>query len=217
MRSGNGYPTVTSPVPRGVWESLLRTDQNAVVTQLLAWRDAVFASGRYEDVSLLYEFPSGRQVVLPLARPRRQPPWAAMVASWPRAWGVGGPITQEGRISPAEAAAVLADVADRGTLAAHVTLRHDADQVLAERSAPVPGRAARLLCPRARGRLRPRSGGTSSMATPARRYARLSVPASTSRSTAPGSCSACSTTYTKSPSRAGQPCGTSHGGSPAGG
>ena len=129
MRSGNGYPTVTSPVPRGVWESLLRTDQNAVVTQSLAWRDAVFASGRYEDVSLLYEFPSGRQVVLPLARPRRQPPWAAMVASWPRAWGVGGPITQEGRISPAEAAAVLADVADRGTLAAHVTLRHDADQV----------------------------------------------------------------------------------------
>lgn len=128
MRSGDGHPTVTSPIPRGVWESLLRSDRDAVVTQSLAWRDAVFASGRYEDMSLLYEFPSGRQVVLPLARPRWQPPWAAMVSSWPQAWGVGGPLTQGGRISPAEAAAVLADVADRGTLAAHITIRHSADQ-----------------------------------------------------------------------------------------
>ena len=70
---------------------------------------------------------SGRQVGLPLARHRRQPPWAAVVASWPQVWGVGGPISEGGRISPTEAAAVLADVASRGTLAAQITLRHDAD------------------------------------------------------------------------------------------
>jgi hypothetical protein len=31
MRSANGHHTVTSPVPREVWESLYRSDENAVV------------------------------------------------------------------------------------------------------------------------------------------------------------------------------------------
>lgn len=127
MRSGNGHPTVTSPVSPDVWESLYRSDETAVVSQSPAWRDALFASGRYQDVSLLYEFPSGRQVVLPMARRLRQPPWATSVASWPQVWGIGGPITEGGRVSPAEAAVVLGDVARRGTLAAALTLRHDAD------------------------------------------------------------------------------------------
>ena len=125
MGSGNGHPAVTTPVPREVWESLYRSDENAVVSQSLAWRDAVFASGRYHDVSVLYEFPSGRQVVMPLARRRRQP---TAVASWPQVWGIGGPITQGGKVSPVEAAVVLRDVARRGTLAAAITLRHDADK-----------------------------------------------------------------------------------------
>ncbi|HLN43655.1 MAG TPA: GNAT family N-acetyltransferase [Acidimicrobiales bacterium] len=129
MTSGTGSPTVTSPVPRAVWESLLRADEGAVVTQSLAWRDAVFASGRYHDVSLLYEFPSGRQVVLPMARRRGQPHQVAMMASWPRVWGIGGPLTTGGGITPAEAAAVLDDVAGRGMLQAKITLRHDADEV----------------------------------------------------------------------------------------
>jgi len=127
MTSGNGSPTVTSPVPRAVWESLLRADEGAVVTQSLAWRDAVFASGRYQDVSLLYDFPSGRQVVLPMARRRWQPRQVAMMASWPRVWGVGGPITTGGGISPAEAAAVLDDVAGRASRV-ELRLRHDADE-----------------------------------------------------------------------------------------
>ena len=128
MRSGNGHPAVTTPVPREVWESLYRSDENAVVSQSPAWRDAVFASGRYQDVSVLYEFPSGRQVVMPLARRRRQPPGATAVASWPQVWGIGGPITQGGKVSPVEAAVVLGDVARRGMLAAAITLRHDADE-----------------------------------------------------------------------------------------
>ncbi|MBV9445185.1 MAG: hypothetical protein JO345_04720, partial [Streptosporangiaceae bacterium] len=44
MGSGNGHPAVTTPVPREVWESLYRSDENAVVSQSPAWRDAVFAS-----------------------------------------------------------------------------------------------------------------------------------------------------------------------------
>jgi len=39
MRSANGHYTVTSPVPREVWESLYRSDEKAVVSQSLAWRD----------------------------------------------------------------------------------------------------------------------------------------------------------------------------------
>jgi hypothetical protein len=107
---------------------LLSSDQNALVSQSLPWRDALFASGRYRDMSLLYEFPSGRQVVLPMAQHRHQPSWAARLASWPRGWEVGGPITYGGHVSPAEAAAVLADVADRNALATVIKLRHDADR-----------------------------------------------------------------------------------------
>ena len=81
MRSANGHYTVTSPVPREVWESLYRSDEKAVVSQSLAWRDSLLADGRYQDASLLYEFPSGRQVLMPMARRRLQPPGATAVAS----------------------------------------------------------------------------------------------------------------------------------------
>ena len=129
MSSADGRMAMTSPVPREVWEAALRSDQGAVVSQSLAWSDAVFASGRLEDVSVLYEFSSGRQVVLPLARRRGRPPRTAAIGSWPRIWGVGGPICPAGQVSPDEVAAVLADVAGRGAPVARVTLRHDADQV----------------------------------------------------------------------------------------
>lgn len=127
MVSGNSHPRVTSPVRREAWESVLRADPNAVVTQSLPWRDAVFASGRYRDVSLLYEFPSGRQVVLPMAQHRWAPPWAVQAGSWPPGWEVAGPICLGGRVSPEEAAAVLADVAGRGALTTQIKIRHDAD------------------------------------------------------------------------------------------
>jgi hypothetical protein len=123
MRSGQPGPTVTSPVPRGVWASLVRSDPEAVVSQSLAWRDAVFADGRYRDVSRLYEFASGEQVAVPMACPRWLPSWAAVAASWPTEWGVGGPICRDGRIGAAQAAAVLGDLARQGTMAAEIQLR----------------------------------------------------------------------------------------------
>ena len=130
---GNGTPpaaaraVVTSPVPRDVWGALLRSDPGAVVTQSLAWRDAVFADGRYRDVSRLYEFASGRRIALPLARRRHGTAWTAVTASWPREWGTCGPICQDGQVSAAEAAAVLADMAGRGTVAAEIQLHEGAD------------------------------------------------------------------------------------------
>jgi hypothetical protein len=121
--AGDGRPRVTSPVPREVWTALLRSDREAVVTQSLAWHDAMLAGGRYQDTSVLYEFPSGRRVLLPLARPRYAPGWAATTASWPGGWSVGGPVSEDGCIAPAEAAAVLADVARRPALATEIRLR----------------------------------------------------------------------------------------------
>jgi hypothetical protein len=110
-----------------VWESVVKSDGNAVVTQSLPWRDALVASGRFRDVSRLYEFESGQRIILPLARRRLGPGGVSVVSSWPRPWGVGGPICQHGSVSQAEAAAVLADVASLGAAAVEVKLRHDAD------------------------------------------------------------------------------------------
>ncbi len=126
MSTGAGRPAVTSPVSPGVWQQALRSDPGAVVSQSLAWRDAVLAGGRYRDVSRLYEFPSGRRVVLPLMLPRGWPRPAATAGSWPRVWGIGGPICEGGDISPAEAAFVLEDAAGLGALAVEIQLRHGA-------------------------------------------------------------------------------------------
>jgi Acetyltransferase (GNAT) domain len=113
---------VTSPVPRSTWESLARSDGGAIVTQSPAWHDAVLASGRYRDVSVLYEFDSGQKVIMPMARYRWQPPQVAVVESWPSDWSVGGPLCQDGEVTAAEAAAVLADVARRASFAARIRL-----------------------------------------------------------------------------------------------
>lgn len=128
MKTSQSAPTVTSPVPREEWELALNSDGNAVVSQSLPWRNALFASGHFRDVSRLYEFPSGQRIVLPLAQRRLRRGGVAMVSSWPRPWAVGGPICQGGRVCRAEAAAVLADVTGYRALAAEIKLRHDADE-----------------------------------------------------------------------------------------
>jgi CelD/BcsL family acetyltransferase involved in cellulose biosynthesis len=128
VSAGQSAPTVTSPVPREEWESALKSNGNAVAGQSLPWRDALFASGHFRDVSRLYEFPSGRRIVLPLAQRRLRRGGVGIVSSWPKPWAVGGPICPDGRVSQAEAAAVLADVARYKALAAEIKLPHDADE-----------------------------------------------------------------------------------------
>ena len=120
---------VTSPVSGPLWQSVLETDEAAVVGQSLPWREAVLADGRFSDASVHYAFASGREVVLPLVRRRRLPSAATAVSSWPQVWGTGGPISTDGRVTPDEAAFVWREAARRGTLTTEVTLRPDADPV----------------------------------------------------------------------------------------
>ena len=113
-------PLITSPVPREVWASLLRSEREALVTHrsgtMPSWRQAGIGTS-----ASLISLP--RQVVLPLARPRRARALSTTTGSWPGEWGMGGPISEGGRIAPAEAAAVLTDVAHRRTMVTEIKLR----------------------------------------------------------------------------------------------
>src|SRR5947209_20054785 len=121
------FMATTSPVSRDVWESVLKSDPEAVPSQALAWRDTILAGGRYVDISRLHEFESGRQVVRPRVRRRGLSGPAASVGSWPRVWGSGGPICSGGNVSEAEASAVLGDLTRRGAMVTEVRLRQGAD------------------------------------------------------------------------------------------
>src|SRR5258708_17968455 len=102
MRSGNSHVSVTSPVratspvPREIWSTLAKSDRRAVVSQSLAWHDCVCASPRVVDVSRLYEFADDRQIILPMVRQDKVPLRLGTQSSWPKAWGVAGPITPNG-------------------------------------------------------------------------------------------------------------------------
>jgi hypothetical protein len=99
-----------------------------LVSQSLAWRDSVFANGRYRDVSRLYTFDSGEQVAIPMARPRLIFRGISVSASWPRIWGVGGPICQNGCIDAAQARAILDDLGCHSGLVTEIQLRPGLDQ-----------------------------------------------------------------------------------------
>ena len=195
---------VLSPVPRDRWESLTRSCPNFVATQSLHWRDAILASGAYKDVCLLYEFSSGKQVLLPMVQRRWRTPLEPTAASWPRRWGVGGPITSGGSIDPAEAAAVLSHVVRRDMLGAEIHLSHITDPVSAAGRRPVPGAHRPVLRPGPHQRLRRRSGSTSSSAPFGNQSRRASGPALTSRSTTRGGCSRSSTGCMRSRCSAGR-------------
>jgi len=121
-----GLPVeVTSPVPRETWSSLVGADRRAVVSQSLAWHDCVCADPKVVDVSRLYEFQDGHQIILPMVRHAKVPLRLDTQSSWPKAWGVAGPITPHGPVVAEEARAVLGDVARTGSLATTIHFRHD--------------------------------------------------------------------------------------------
>ncbi|MGH3524413.1 MAG: GNAT family N-acetyltransferase [Mycobacterium sp.] len=117
-----GALTVVSPAPREIWEEMAHGDPDAVVTQTPAWLDCVCHDGTFRDASRLYEFTSGRKVVLPLARRSWLPQLLAIEASWPFDWGVGGFITSGGSLSTEEAGAILDDLATRAVLRVSVRI-----------------------------------------------------------------------------------------------
>jgi hypothetical protein len=104
-----------SPAPRDVWQALLDSDPNALVSHMPAWTDFVCAAGGYDDASRLYELPGGRRLVLPMVRRRHLPNPLADEASFPPAWGIGG-LVAPGGVRLADAAAVFEDLAGRGLL-----------------------------------------------------------------------------------------------------
>lgn len=124
----SGVPArVVSGVSPEVWREIFESDPGAVVTQSPAWREALFSSGRYEDASLLFEFDSGSEVVLPMARPKSPLVRGSSAASWPQRWGIGGPFCRHGRAEPAEMEAVLAHAASLRAITTEIHLRPGID------------------------------------------------------------------------------------------
>jgi hypothetical protein len=101
---------VTSPAPPKLWESVLAADPDALVSHTPAWMDLMCRCSGYDDASRLYELPTGRQLVVPMARRRPLLGSLATEASLPMSWGMGG-IVAPGGVQPADVAAVLSDLA----------------------------------------------------------------------------------------------------------
>lgn len=109
-------PRVVSPAPREVWKDMARDDSNAVVTQTPTWLDCICHDGTFSDASRLYEFASGRKVLLPMARRSQLPRRVATEASWPFDWGAGGAIMSGGSPSVDEVHSIFDDLARRPAL-----------------------------------------------------------------------------------------------------
>ena len=90
-----GGVRVVSPAPRDVWHQVADADRYATPFQLPEWTDAVCAERIWQDVSRLYEFASGRAVVMPLVRRNFLTHHVALEGSMPKMWGYGGVIAAD--------------------------------------------------------------------------------------------------------------------------
>jgi hypothetical protein len=102
---------VTTPAPREVWRELIKLDPEAIPYQTPEWLDCICQTGGFRDASLLYEFPDGRRLVLPMVRRDRLPAALTTQASLPSGWGIGG-LVGSGAIRAEEVAAVFDDLAN---------------------------------------------------------------------------------------------------------
>ncbi|WP_176832323.1 GNAT family N-acetyltransferase [Geodermatophilus sp. DSM 45219] len=114
---GHRGPRVVSPAPRDVWRDLSSTDPGALPTQTPEWTDWLSRTRGFSDASRLYEFPDGRRLLLPLLA-RTAAGVTVTEESMPYGFGYGGPLVAGGRVTLAEARAVLADLARRPVLRA---------------------------------------------------------------------------------------------------
>lgn len=119
ISSSRYLPAVVSPAPRDVWVDVLRHDPDALIAQSPAWGDAMEWFG-YEDVSLYYQLPSDRRVVIPMVRRRGVvPARLAMRYSPPPAWGMGGSIA-DGPLTGAELGAIVDDLRSQPALSTRI-------------------------------------------------------------------------------------------------
>jgi hypothetical protein len=113
---------VTTPAPRASWQALLDADSEALTTQTPQWLDCLTGDGGFEDASRLYQFGSGRSVVVPLARRNRALPALASEESWPFDWGIGGVVTGAEPTSRDEVRAIFDDLARQPVLRTRIRL-----------------------------------------------------------------------------------------------
>ena len=83
-------PRVMTPVPRDKWRNVLALDAEPMPEHAPEWMDALLADGRYRDVSRLYSFADGREVILPLVQRRGIVGLGGWLLSYPPGWGMGG-------------------------------------------------------------------------------------------------------------------------------
>jgi hypothetical protein len=87
---------------------VLGTSEEATIFQTPEWLDACCAGGGFEDASRLYEIADGREIVVPMVRPKRLTA-VRPTRSMPDGWGYGGVIAP-GRVGPEDVEAVLDDI-----------------------------------------------------------------------------------------------------------
>ncbi|SDN54771.1 GNAT family N-acetyltransferase [Geodermatophilus sp. DSM 45219] len=135
---------VVSPAPRDIWVAVAHDDPHAVPSQTPEWTDWLRRTRGFSDASRLYEFPDGRRLLLPLLA-RTAAGVTVTEESMPYGFGYGGPLVAGGRVTLAEARAVLADLARRPVLRAGLVPN---PLVAGTWSAAAPGGALRVpsLC-----------------------------------------------------------------------
>jgi hypothetical protein len=99
---------VLSPAPRERWASVLRASDQATIFQTPEWLGACCAGGGFEDASRLYETAEGREILVPIVRPKRLADLRP-ARSMPDGWGFGGALAPE-RLRPEDTAIVLDDL-----------------------------------------------------------------------------------------------------------
>lgn len=113
------FVAVTTPAPRAAWKRLIEQDADALPYQSPEWADSACATGRFVDVSRLYETEDGQQFVLPLLARAGLPNWLNVAASMPESWGIGGPLGSVPLTAPV-LAAMMDDLRNAGFLAVHI-------------------------------------------------------------------------------------------------
>ncbi len=103
---------IVSPAPRQIWRQALAGDPTALPSQTPEWVDWLCATRGRTDASRLYQFPGGRQLVLPLVA-RTCGGLLLSEESMPYGFGYGGALVTGGRPTAGEIRAILGDLADR--------------------------------------------------------------------------------------------------------
>jgi hypothetical protein len=111
--------SVTSPAPRDAWHRLMASDPDALPYQSPEWTDSAVATGKFADVSRLYETADGQQILLPLLARAGRPAWANLAVSMPESWGIGGPLSAT-PLTPDVLSAIIADLRKAGFLGVHL-------------------------------------------------------------------------------------------------